>query len=309
MQRMFKNILVVPRGVDPNQSAIQRALQCASPKARLVLLDLVHEPVLDGYLGNTVIYEPLRARVVAERRDAVEALASDITKRGFEAIGQAVWEYPLDEAVAKHQRAEGSDLVVFAPEMVEHGLTPTEWRLVTSCTAPVLVAKTPSKKAYRKIVAAVDPFHLHAKPAVLDRSILGYARGVAQQQAAELTVVHCYTPPEHLGAEFAGTMRAESGVRREALERLVSEAGLPTSVARLVGGGAPHMLLKQIAERGEADLIVMGALARGRFEDWFIGSTAERVLAGPAADVLAVKVSAAVGAPPPRTIAQTATSA
>ena len=44
-----------------------------------------------------------------------------------------------------------------------------------------------------------------------------------------------------------------------------------------------------MAERGEADLIVMGALARGRFEEWLIGSTAERVLIGSVADVLAVK--------------------
>jgi nucleotide-binding universal stress UspA family protein len=37
----------------------------------------------------------------------------------------------------------------------------------------------------------------------------------------------------------------------------------------------------------------MGALARGRLDDWFIGSTAERVLNSPAADVLAVKASPA----------------
>jgi nucleotide-binding universal stress UspA family protein len=49
--------------------------------------------------------------------------------------------------------------------------------------------------------------------------------------------------------------------------------------------------LRQMAERGEVDLIVMGALARGRFEEWFIGSTAERVLNGSAADVLAIKAS------------------
>jgi len=289
MRRVFKNILVVARGADPDQPAIQRALLCASRGARLVVLDLVHEPVLDGYLGNTVIYEPLRARVVAERHDAVAVLASGIARRGFEAVGQAVWEYPLDEAVAKHARAESSDLVVLAPEMAAHGLTPTEWRLVTSCAAPVLVASPPGKKAYGKIVAAVDPFHLHAKPAELDRSILSYARRLAEKQAAELAVVHCYTPPEHLGGELADAARTESKIRREALERLVAEAGLPKSVARLEGGGAPHMLLRRMAERGEADLIVMGALARGRLEEWFIGSTAERVLNGSVADVLAVK--------------------
>jgi nucleotide-binding universal stress UspA family protein len=44
-----------------------------------------------------------------------------------------------------------------------------------------------------------------------------------------------------------------------------------------------------MAEAGEADLIVMGALARGRFEEWLTGSTAERVLNAGGADVLAVK--------------------
>jgi universal stress protein E len=52
------------------------------------------------------------------------------------------------------------------------------------------------------------------------------------------------------------------------------------------------MLLRQMAERGDADLIVMGALARGRLQEWLIGSTAERVLNGSVADVLAVKVPA-----------------
>jgi universal stress protein E len=289
---MFGNILVVARGADAAQPAVQRAVLCARPGARLVVLDLVHEPVLDGYLGNTVIYEPLRARVVAERRDAVEALAKTISARGFDASGEAVWEYPLDEAVAKHARSARSDLVVLAPaDAAVHGLMPSEWRLVTSCAAPVLVARGAAKKSYRKIVAAVDPFHLHSKPAALDLSIMDYARKLADGHAAELAVVHCYTPPEHLGLELAGAVRAETNARREALERLVVQAGLPKSAARLAAGAAPHMLLRQMAERGEADLIVMGALARGRFEEWFIGSTAERVLNGSVADVLAVKAA------------------
>jgi nucleotide-binding universal stress UspA family protein len=43
-----------------------------------------------------------------------------------------------------------------------------------------------------------------------------------------------------------------------------------------------------MAERGEADVIIMGVLARGRIKDWLIGSTAERVLHRTRIDVLAV---------------------
>jgi universal stress protein E len=289
---MFGNILVVARGADAAQPAVQRAVLCARPGARLVVLDLVHEPMLDGYLGNTVIYEPLRARVVAERRAAVEALGRALSARGFDARGEAAWEYPPDEAIAKHARTASSDLVVLAPaDATPHGLTPSEWRLVTTCPAPVLIARGPARNAYRKIVAAVDPFHVHSKPAALDLAIIDYARKLADGHAAELAVVHCYTSPEHFAPELAGAARAETDVRREALERLVVQAGLPKSAARLTGGAAPHVLLRQMAERGEADLIVMGALARGRFEEWFIGSTAERVLNGSVADVLAVKAA------------------
>jgi universal stress protein E len=48
-------------------------------------------------------------------------------------------------------------------------------------------------------------------------------------------------------------------------------------------------MIKTLVERGEADLIVMGVLARGRVKEWLIGSTAERVLHGVSVDVLAVK--------------------
>jgi nucleotide-binding universal stress UspA family protein len=99
----------------------------------------------------------------------------------------------------------------------------------------------------------------------------------------------CYTSPEFFGGELAGAAHVETGVRREALERLVARAGLPKSAARLAGGAAPYTLLRQMAERGEADLIVMGALARGRLGESLIGSTAERVLIGSVADVLTVK--------------------
>ena len=41
-------------------------------------------------------------------------------------------------------------------------------------------------------------------------------------------------------------------------------------------------------QRGEADLIVMGALARGRFAELILGNTAERVLHYGGGDVLVV---------------------
>jgi universal stress protein E len=155
----------------------------------------------------------------------------------------------------------------------------------------VLVARGTGTEKYRHVVAAVDPFHLHSKPAGLDSSIVAHALRFTQPGGATLAVVHCYNPPDYFGIEaVVGIDRRDTAAgRREALEQLVEKSGLPKSAARLETGGSPDTLLKRMAQSGEADLIVMDALARGRIEEFFIGSTAERVLHGGAADVLAVK--------------------
>jgi universal stress protein E len=255
------------------------------------LLDVVHEPMLDAYMGNTAIYEPLRARVVAERVERMKDLVAALRQRGLEVTGKAVWDHPLDEAVAKEVRACGADLVVIAPAGSDGvGLSHGDWRLITTCPAPVLVVQGAADRSYRHIVAAVDPFHAHSKPVDLDLAILARARELQAQTGATLSAIHCFTPFEYFGADLTTppSHTPAEDARRAELETLLRKSGVPTSLARLEIG-ATHDMLKRLAERGEADVVVMGALARGRIKDWFIGSTAERVLHGARVDVLAVK--------------------
>jgi universal stress protein E len=288
---MFRKILVLVRGRDPEQPAVQRAASCASQNTELALLDVVHEPALDGYLGNSAIYEPLRARVVAERSEYVQGLVVALRARSLEVTGKAVWDHPLDEAVAREVRACGADLVIIAPAGPDGGgLSHGDWRLISTCPAPVLVVRSPGDKKYRHIVAAVDPFHTHSKPAELDLAILGQARELQAQTGATLSALHCFTPLEYFGADMATPASHTSGAdaRRGELEVLLRSSDLQASAARLEIG-ATHDVLKRLAERGETDVVVMGALARGRIKDWLIGSTAERVLHSVRLDVLAVK--------------------
>ena len=284
---MFKRILVVVSGADPQQPAVRRAALLATKDTRLTVLDIVHEPLLDGYLGNTAIYEPLRERVVAERRGRIEALAAALESRGLTAAGKAVWDHPLEEAVAKYARALEADLVTVAPRGSGDGLTHSDWRMIVSCPVPVLIVKGDAERTYGSVVAAIDPFHSHAKPAELDLTILEYARGLSNHFGTKLDAVHCRTPVEYF-ADFPVPEAFSPEARRSAVEQLLERAGLPVSSAS-VRSGAPHEVLHEMAQRGEADVIVMGVIARGRLKDWLIGSTAERVLHGTRADVLAVK--------------------
>jgi len=161
----------------------------------------------------------------------------------------------------------------------------------------VLVVRSDGMSKYRNIVAAVDPFHAHAKSAELDAAILAKAKALQALTSAELTVLHCYTPLTYFGADLLSLPAddaANAGARRERLHELMSAASIPPARAR-IEAGAPHEVLRGIVERGEADVVVMGAVARGRIKEALIGHTAERVLQAGGADVLVVKapVSAA----------------
>ena len=295
---MLKKILVLADGGDPSQPALGRALQCIDDSGEVEIFDAVYEPMLEGYMGNKEIYEPLRKRVLGERRERAEGLARTVESSGVRGTATAVWDHPLDRAVAKEVGAKHVDLVVVAPTQ-GGGLSHREWQLVVGCLVPVLVVKSDGRLKYRSIVAAVDPFHAHAKPAALDVDILRNAQVMQAATGAALTVLHCYTPLTYFGADLARPAaqdpRFEDG-RQEALHELCAAAGIPESAARLVAG-PPHEVLHGMQKRGEADLVVMGGLARGRLAELLVGNTAERLLHAGRADVLVIKPTGAARAP------------
>jgi universal stress protein E len=305
LSAMPNKVLVLADGDDPNQPALRRALQCVDDAGEIEVFGAVYEPLLEGYLGNQQIYEPLRKRVLSERRELVAALARAAESWGVRASGNAVWAHPpLVGAINEEIAARGIDLVVVAPAQLHSagkggsaGLSHGDWQLVAACAAPTLVVKSDGQAKYRRIVAAVDPFHTHAKPVGLDAEILRLALGMQAHHGAALTVLHCYTPVEYFGADLGPLPTHEAALtaaREEALHALCLEAGVPIAATKLVAG-VPHTVLQGLQRSGEADLIVMGGLARGRLAEFLLGSTAERVLHHGHGDVLVVKPPKAAG--------------
>jgi universal stress protein E len=301
---MFKKVLVLSDGTDPGQPALRRALTCVAEDGEIEILAVVYEPMLEGYLGNKEVYEPLRRRVIGERREAAAELARAVESEGVKSFAHAVWAHPMHTAVAAEVKARGVDLVVAAPANLHQGgparhrgLSHGDWQVLTSCPVPLLIVRSDGRAKYRDIVAAVDPFHAHAKPADLDREILHHAKVLQSVTGARLTVLHCYLPIDYFGADLGQVPPRDPRFvdgRQEAVHALCVKAGVPPSATRVVPG-VPHAVLQAMQQRGEADLVVMGALARGRFAELVIGNSAERVLHDGDNDVLVVAPQRAAG--------------
>jgi universal stress protein E len=165
---------------------------------------------------------------------------------------------------------------------------------------PILVINGGADRPYKKVVAAVDPVHAHAKPADLDQAIVAMATLASERSQASLSLVHCYVPLSRYGAGAEGPDRvplndAEQALeqsRQQALSRLAAKAGLDAGATRLIEGD-PVKDLEHLVVDDDVDLIVMGALSRGKLADFVIGSTAERLLHRSGCDILLVKPAGA----------------
>jgi len=92
---------VLADGDDPGQPALRRALECVSDGGEIEIFSVVYEPMLEGYLGNKAIYEPLRKRVIDERRERATALARAVERHGVRGSAKAVWSHPMHVAAQR----------------------------------------------------------------------------------------------------------------------------------------------------------------------------------------------------------------
>jgi universal stress protein E len=296
----FHKIILIPSADSLEQPAARRLMQLAGPHTEIEVFEPVFDPHIDVSLATGPRdFERIRDQIVSRRLDKAELLAAALRDRNLRASAAAAWDHPLYEAVIRRVVKIDADLVISEPLGGRAGaLSNNDWRLIGACPATVLLVHSDGSNGYRNIVAAVDPFHEHAKPADLDAEILKAAQGVQAQTGAVLTAVHCFLPLTQVlsGSAFERLPvdAAESELERfrgDKLNELAAAAGLAAASARLLRGRPADVLL-ELAAKGAADLIVMGALSRGRLGDLVLGSTAEHIVDRVQADIMIVKPAA-----------------
>ena len=176
----------------------------------------------------------------------------------------------------------------------------TDWNLIRACPAPLMLVRTGSRAAVKTIVAAVDPLHAHDKPARLDHGIITAAQELADVANGELHVVHAFDPATAY-AISADAMSFPIGApidvagkdlkRRHvaALDALLAGYAISKERVHLGEGDTREVLIASIAEL-DADIVVMGSVARGAIKRMLLGSTAELILDHLPCDLLIVKL-------------------
>jgi universal stress protein E len=243
-----------------------------------------------------------RAAIVARSLRTLERLAREPAFRGVRVRCMASWDYPPHEAIVRRALASRAGLVIAATRHHVPGarllLRNTDWELIRHCPTPLLLVK--SSRDYRRpaILAAVDPFHAHARPADLDARLLAAGETCAQLLHGKLHVFHAYMPLINVAMGSISTAPmltippeledAHGAQIASTIERLAASAGVPRG-RRHVHMGDVAGELAAAAHDARAGVVVMGAVSRSALKRLFIGNAAERVLDDLECDVLVIK--------------------
>jgi nucleotide-binding universal stress UspA family protein len=248
--------------------------------------------------------EKIEQLVLENRQAELEELASSVASDASFTV-EVRFGKPFVETTCAVLR-EGHDMVITATDEDR-----PRWRplfgsrvlhLLRKCPAAVWVAKGEAGHGYRRIVAAVDPGPVRDEGANggLDTTILQLATSMAQIDGAELHVVHAWSAfGEQLlagrakmsAADVAAYVAERRDAQQQWLDALLAASEVPGGPPRqphLIKGDPAEVIPRFVRER-QADLIVMGTVARTGIAGLLIGNTAEDILQAIDCSVLAVK--------------------
>lgn len=307
MAARIKRILVAIRDLEhtPNDELRKAAALARPAQARIELFHaidaLIPSRTLQWDMGGNATRQSVE-EITAKRQRQLDRFKHSRLLEGLRVTSHIGWDYPPHEAIVRRALAMRADLVIAGTR--SHGiagrllLRNTDWELIRQCPCPLLLVK--SSRGYQKpvIVAAVDPFHEHAKPANLDVLLLRTGTAIASLLGGSLQAFHAYMPlvsampmPGAVGMPMSLPPEVEDvhGAQvARAFDQLAKRAGIPPADRHLRMGDVSSEL-NAVVKRTRASIAVMGAVSRSGLRRIFIGSTAERALDGLSCDVLIVK--------------------
>ncbi len=310
--KRFKNILYAVTPETACKSALERALTLAeNNQATLTVIDVAERITAGiGMPEGGPISADLQAAIVAAHEQKLEALTAPYRQR-VEIETRVRSGTPFLEIIREVLRS-GNDLLIKTAEARDWQnrlFGSDDMHLLRKCPCPVWIMLPEEKPNYRRIIAAVDfePGLETAEADALNRLILELASSMALSDFAELHVIHAWeSVTENMVRVFSSDLseaQIAASMEREQHDHQARLESLTGSLRNWIGVEAydylsPRLYLRQgnarreipaLAREIDADLIVMGTVARTGLSGFFMGNTAETILNQIGCSVLAIK--------------------
>jgi nucleotide-binding universal stress UspA family protein len=308
---LFSNILYVAEPGVAQAAAMARAVSLAQNNQALLTVIAVLPPITAG-IGmppGGPITAQLRQHLVDEQRKALEELVAPYREQL--AITIELLEGKLYLEAIRAVLRKGYDLLIKPaenPATVQRLFGSDDMHLLRKCPCPVWLMKPGENPNYANIVAAVDfdPWEADTIGQPLNRQVVELAASLALSDFTTLHLVHAWDAFAEETIKSWSDQPADDIMEYVKTERSHHQAGLER-VAQMLRGqigkqaydylsprlhlpkGSARRVIPELARDVQADLVVMGTVARTGIPGLIIGNTAEAILDQLTCSVLAVK--------------------
>jgi universal stress protein E len=304
MQGISKILAVFDPTADAHPAVNRAAWLAKNTDADLEILLCYYNQYLSGdRFFDSPSLEKARLEVIENEAKRLEALAEPLRESGIVVKTTVLWDHPLYEGIVRQAITSAADIVFkdthHHSAMTRAVLTNTDWNLIRTCPVPLWLVKPRDISSAPVFVAAIDPTNEHDKPAALDDLILRQGKMLSEQVGGSIHAFHSYDPrialatatanayiPVSLPLDVIETQMRENHQKR--FEEMASFHSIDDENRHLMSG-LTHEELPALAEKLDASVVVMGAVARNRWNRLFIGATAERTLEHLPCDLLVIK--------------------
>ena len=304
----FNNILVVLNPENDKQYALARAVRLAKEQKNsnpvkitlfLAIYDLSYE--MSALLSPEERAE-MHRNLIEQRKLAIQPYIEKYDSDGINFSSTVVWHSNEAEAITTEVETHNYDLVVKytnAEESLKSLIvTPVDWQILRKCPTPILVVKDGDWKHQRRILVAVnvsdDENEAHS---TFNDELVSLSMDLADSlDRGNIHLVTAYPPtpinmaidlPEFSSGEYSSGLRGQYLLNMKALRQKYGIDGDHTHVLE----GFPEDVIPQVAEKLEAELVILGTIGRTGLSAAFLGNTAEHVISKLNCNLLAIKPS------------------
>lgn len=256
--RTLKNVVVAIDPLGDTQYALKRALKM--------------NEVLDGGI-NIHLFISLEMDKLHKLHDTYQfscdgewfnQLVKPMVDAGIDYTSEVIWTDAWHRSIAETSEKYKADLVILSDYTTKEGrtdLTASKWALLRASKCPVMIVHPNTNLGRNTILAAVNMQTDNPRYVDLNEKILGFSALLADKYGAEKHVVNGY----------------EDGTKYPDRAKILRDTNTKQENLHLKQGG-PRAIISEVATEIEADIVVIGTLARSGIMAAMKGNKSERII-------------------------------
>ncbi|MEM9101594.1 MAG: universal stress protein UspE [Pseudomonadota bacterium] len=301
MMNPTKIVTVVSKN-DKNNVAIKRAAMIAQRfSAKLMVIMCAYDQSFEmTSIMKDTDRENLRDAIIQEKEKVLGEIIERHVPKEIEYDQQVLWGSREYELIRQYCVEKISDLLV---KYVKHEstlsrlfFTPQDWHIIREVPCNILFVQGEGWRPQGNIIAAVSADDDDAHHLRLNNHIINTSLFLSEKFDAQVHVTNVYPYPlvdvpfAYSGIDHEMYCKNMRESHEESTKKLVVEKPIADENLHIIEG-LPEEAIPNLAQQINAELVVMGTVARKGLSGAVIGNTAERILDKINCDVLAIKLN------------------